>query len=122
MALDRELEFVIKTKDEYEKLVADQEAELNDLNGRITTLEGETKDLEKLAVDARDKHKKGEDQYRELLQRNVALNAELKYLKENYDYSEAISKMSQDDFMTLTQSNQFVNDKIGGFVEKLVKT
>ncbi len=52
----------------------------------------------------------------------MALNAELKYLKENYDYSEAISKMSQDDFVTLTQSNQFVNDKIGGFVEKLVKT
>ncbi len=61
MALDSELEFVLKTKEEYEKLVADQEAELNDLNGRITTLEGETKGLEKLAVDARDKHKKGED-------------------------------------------------------------
>ena len=97
MALERELEFVKQQKEEYEKIIAEQEQELNELENLP-----ETKDLDKDAKAARIKHKKGEDLYRDLLQKNVALNAELKYLKENYDYSEAISKMSQDDFSMLT--------------------
>ncbi len=60
-----------------------------------------------------------EEKFRKYSKANAALKAKLEFIESKYDYTSSAKNMSLEDFKELMNSNQNVNNTMGGFATKL---
>lgn len=98
-----------------------QQKDLDDLNKLIAEEEKKVKDLEDRVKPAREEKKKLEEHNRILMQTNNTSKAKKKWIEETYNYTENVEKMDVDMFAKIVKTNEEVNKQIGEFNVKLAE-
>jgi hypothetical protein len=122
VVLDRRTELMTKDHDKYKQLIEEGDKEIGELKAATNELQGQVNGLEKQQIDSQVLNKEVEGKYRKLAKTNVALKAKLHFLLSSFDYSKNVKSLNLEDFRSLINSNSYVNEAIGNFMERLTKT
>jgi hypothetical protein len=60
-----------------------------------------------------------EERFRKLAQMNAALKAKLEFIESKYDFTTNVNHLNSDDFKSLMNTNEMVNNTMGDFLKRL---